>query len=268
MRYMDSLKFVASRPGWFLNLLLCGVCGFIPAIGQIVLLGYMFEVFDSLRRDPERKSYPDFTFNRFMPYLMRGIWPFLAQLLIGLIVTVPLMIIMFVVMMLGGALAGETKGGSIILVQIVVMLISLVFGLLVGVITWPAVIFEGLRQEFDVRGMIAFTKDFITRTWKETVLSMLLLMGVGVVLAPFGYLTCCLGFLVIIPFVQFVQYHLKVQSYDLYLQRGGAPVPEKPASSYPYDAGQAPPPPPPPPPGHLREAIQPEPPPPPPPGSV
>src|SRR5438045_654509 len=105
MRYMDSLKFVVSRPGWLVNLLLCALCALIPAIGGIVLLGYLFDVFDAVRRDPTTKTYPDFTFNRFMDYLMRGIWPFLAQLIIGLLVSIPIGFLAFLLMLVAGATA-------------------------------------------------------------------------------------------------------------------------------------------------------------------
>src|SRR5437868_1264645 len=48
MRYLDSYRFVFRNPNWVTNVLLCSVCGLIPIIGLIVLMGYCFDVIDYL----------------------------------------------------------------------------------------------------------------------------------------------------------------------------------------------------------------------------
>jgi len=265
MRYMDSLKFITAREGWFMNLVMCAICSIIPAIGPIVLVGYLMEVFESVRRDPTGRSYPDFTFNRFVPYLTRGIWIFLVQFVVSMIFVVPMWMIFFCAGMIGAAAAKDAGPAVAILAQLLAGVIGIAMGLVVAIVTWPMAIFEGLRQELDVKGLIAFTKDFVGRMWKETLMAVLFLMVAGMVLSLVGCLALCVGIYLAAAAMQLAQYHLKAQTYDIYLQRGGIAVPEKLPSNYPSDAGQ---PPPPPPPGHLREAIQPEPPPPPPPGSV
>src|SRR5262249_61650211 len=91
----------------------------------------------------------------------------------------------------------------------------------------------GLRQELDVKGLIAFTKDFLRRMLKEQILSLLFLMGWGLLLAPLGYLACCVGIVVVAAFLSLAQHHLKYQMYELYLSRGGQPIPEKQPSEPP-----------------------------------
>src|SRR5690348_1752019 len=116
MRYWQSYRFVFNHPNWSSNLLLASVCLLIPVVGQIVLIGYLFEVIDVLlRRQPATSSgtvdetgeealdaqvmdalpadddlivspYPEFNFSRFSEYLMRGVWPFLVQFIVGMAV--------------------------------------------------------------------------------------------------------------------------------------------------------------------------------------
>ena len=40
-------------------------------------------------------QFPDFDFNRFMEYLERGVWPFLAQLVVGFVM-LPVMLLVMV----------------------------------------------------------------------------------------------------------------------------------------------------------------------------
>jgi hypothetical protein len=242
MRYVDSLKFITSRDGWFMNLVMCALCTIIPAIGPIVLLGYLMEVFESVRRDPTGKSYPDFTFNKFVPYLTRGIWIFLVQFVVAMIFVVPMWLVFFCAGMIGAA-AGKDGGPAVIaVIQLIGILIGLVIGTAIALVTWPMAIYEGLRQELDVKGLIAFTKDFVGRMWKETLLSVLFLMVVAIPLNLLGILACCVGVYVTAAALQLAQYHLKAQTYDLYLQRGGTPVPEKSPPAPPPPTEQNPPP--------------------------
>src|SRR5579859_7900971 len=102
-----------------MNLVWGGLCFLVPIVGPMVMVGYLFEVIEWLhrRREEEKlpwveptgvaaapegairtgpgasagsfelaapEQYPDFNVNRIQDYLMRGVWPFLVQLLIGL----------------------------------------------------------------------------------------------------------------------------------------------------------------------------------------
>jgi hypothetical protein len=52
--YLRSYLFVFDSHNWVLNLLFISLCSFIPIIGPIVLIGYFFEVIDSLLRRGSR----------------------------------------------------------------------------------------------------------------------------------------------------------------------------------------------------------------------
>jgi hypothetical protein len=229
MRYLDSFRFITSRPGWFMNLVMCAVCMFIPIIGVIVLMGYMFEVFDELRRDPERKSYSNFEFNRFSPYLMRGIWPFLVQLLAQAVVMFPLGLGYGLV--IGISVAARGNGAVLALVWALFAILAIVFSLFVSMCMWPMLTYAGVSQRFDFSGMIAYTRDFMRKMLVEIILTILFLSFVGTLIVFVGLLACCVGAYVAGSAVMLAQYHLKVQLYDLYLQRGGVVIPEPPVKS-------------------------------------
>src|SRR5579871_5094934 len=93
MRYFESISFIANKGGWILNLVFCGLCFLIPVAGPIVVIGYSFEVFDALHRDPEKQNYPFFEFDRFGTYFMRGIWPLIVNILAGVVLMIPTFIL-------------------------------------------------------------------------------------------------------------------------------------------------------------------------------
>src|SRR5579864_9195444 len=123
MHYLDSLTFITAKQGWFLNLVLCGVCLLIPVIGPIVVLGYSFEVFDSLHRDPDKRRYPNFEFDRFTKYLMRGLWPFLVQLIMNFVLALPIGI--FTGITLAVTVAARNNGAIVALIWVVYALLIL-----------------------------------------------------------------------------------------------------------------------------------------------
>jgi uncharacterized membrane protein YedE/YeeE len=225
MQYMRSVQFIMDRANWLTNILLCGVCHIIPIIGQIVVQGYLFEVIESLHRDPEHKEYPDFDFNRFMEYLTRGVWPFLMALVVGLVIGVPLGLFAGCGMAIAIGIASATKSPAVIVIfYFLMILFAIAVGLLSVVVTWPATLQAGLQREFNVSAVIEFTKDFNKRVFKEMLLSALFVFAIALVAEFVGLLACVFGVLFTMTAVIFAQHHLFFQLYELYLERGGAPL--------------------------------------------
>lgn len=225
MKYMDSLRFVTARQSWLKNLFMIALCMFIPVIGPIVVGGYMFEVFDALRRDPEHKDYPEFDFGKFSPYLMRGIWLFLVQMILQVIIMVPIGAMYALTMIV--TIAARDVPALIVTAWVLYTVGCFVLGMVSALVAWPALIYAGVRQAFDFGGMLAFIKSFIKSVGKELVVSILFLMAVGMVMGTLGWLLCCVGVLFAAAALMLAQHHLKHQLYDLYLERGGTPIPEK-----------------------------------------
>lgn len=104
LRYLQSISDFFKSPKWGINLLLGGVCVLIPVVGPIVYAGYCIGVFAQQTRQ-RNLMYADFEFDRFADYLLRGLWPFLVSLVVGLI-TLPIIFVMMFAFML------TAKGGA------------------------------------------------------------------------------------------------------------------------------------------------------------
>ncbi len=225
MQYMRSLQFITDREKWKSNILMCAVCLLIPAVGAIVVSGYLFEVIESLKRDPEHKDYADFDFNRFMDYLMRGLWPFLMRLVVGLIIFLPLGLIAGILMVIGGAIAASANAPALLLVfQLLLFVVIIVVSIVSTLVIWPAEIQAGLGREFNFSRAVAFVKDFNKRVLKEMLLSVLFLVAVEFVAEFVGVLACCIGIYFTLAAAVMARHHLFFQLYMLYLERGGTPI--------------------------------------------
>src|SRR5690242_1418081 len=94
IEYMRSYQYVFESPNWTMNIVWGFLClistMIIPVVGQLVLLGYQFEILEVLLRT-QGARYPDFDANRFADYLGRSIWPFL----VALVLMIPMIIVFY-----------------------------------------------------------------------------------------------------------------------------------------------------------------------------
>jgi hypothetical protein len=257
MRYMQSYSFLFGSRNWTTNLLLASLCVLIPAVGPIILIGYLFEVIDVLLgRRPwpsDKKSanhppdaiceqprvtavsetprhagaYPDLTFDRLGEYLARGVWPFLVQLIVNLPVGFAFGMLWTLGMMLVSIAAASDSG---VLAGVVVILLFIVYLLVVvalGVVSAPLYLRAGLSSDFAGAFSMAFLRDFLRRVGKETLLMQLFLSATSLLFTLGGMLACCIGVYPALALVMFAHHHLVLQLYELYLERGGTPVEAK-----------------------------------------
>ena len=85
-----------------------------------------------------------------------------------------------------------------------------------------------LAQDFAKSFDLGFVKRFVALTWKEIVLSSLFVLVASVVLTLLGMLVFCVGMYFAMVLIYFSWTHLNKQLYQLYLSRGGEPVPLSP----------------------------------------
>jgi hypothetical protein len=94
-------------------------------------------------------------------------------------------------------------------------------------VTMPIILRAGLSQDFGKAFSLEFVRDFLGRVWQELLLSLLFFL----ITAPFvmlaGFLLLCIGIYPAAVVMQFAQFHIQYQLYELYLQRGGTPIPLK-----------------------------------------
>jgi ABC-type glycerol-3-phosphate transport system permease component len=165
MKYLRSYQYIFDHKDWLMQVLMIALGMLIPVIGPIVLLGYSFELMEWLIANPDAKEYPKFDFSRFTENLKRGMWPFLTQLIISLVISVPVSLVAFVIMFIAGLLAKDAPI-LIVLAQIFLFVISMALGIVISVVTTPAMLHAGFKSKLDFSGLTAFVKDFAKRMWK------------------------------------------------------------------------------------------------------
>ena len=82
-------------------------------------------------------------------------------------------------------------------------------------------------QDFGGAFDIPFFKRFLATTWKECLFGMLFIMVVGFAALFLGLLMCFVGIYITMVVLYLVQANFHFQLYELYLARGGEPVPLK-----------------------------------------
>jgi hypothetical protein len=226
----SAFLYFATKPRTGLTNLLMGVvCTLIPAVGGILLLGYRAEVADDLVRDPARKDYPDFQFERFLQYLQRGVWPFLTQLLLVVFVVIPLALVSLGL----GYLVHEALVESIPIAALAGILVWGTGLVCVQVILWPMEYHAQVTKSFSPLAELRFALGFLKRIGFSTVTTIVLFNFLTVLLNLAGLLCLFIGVYPAAVIQSMAEQHLIIQLYSLYLDEGGSPIimPEQGAST-------------------------------------
>jgi hypothetical protein len=220
-----------KSPNWMMNAVWVLICLILSMfiVGAIVLFGYQMEVIE--RRGRGRSgTWPDFDPNRFGEYLSRGLWPWLVNIILAMGILIPLWIVMGLSMAIIGAVLGAPGEGSGLSGVLVVLLfgvfVAVVFVCVIFVIG-PCTLRAGLAADFGEGFNFKWAIDFGKRVWGQMILAGLVAMLIGAVAELVGALACFVGLLATIPLAQLMITDLGVQLYDIYLTRGGQPVPRR-----------------------------------------
>jgi len=228
LQYLRMYQYIFENPNWVTNVLLAAVCCVIPVIGPLVVLGYQYEIVIALLMTGGRR-YPDFDFNRFADLLMRGLWPFLVQLVASLVLMVPLMVVIMVPFFILMALVANAHGNDAM--GIIAVFGFIAWGLLIiplsilpAMVLIPMQIRAGLAMDFAVAFNFGWITDFVKKTWLEMFLGLLFVSFTAMLLAMLGYVACIVGLFVVMPLIYLAQAHLLYELYLLFLSRGGEAV--------------------------------------------
>jgi len=154
---------------------------------------------------------------------------------ITMLVIVPIMLIL--VLGAGGVVAAAamaTDGDQDAMTISMLILIPILFlgffalSIVMNIAFTPLMIRAGLTQDFRASFDFPWIKDFIRKMWYDTFLALLFLMGVAMLASLLGLLACFVGIYPATAAMSLVQGHLYLQLYQLYLARGGEPIPLKP----------------------------------------
>ncbi len=238
MNYSASVEDYFKHPKWGMNTLLGGVCCLIPLIGPLVLSGWIITQLWAQGDEKDPVKLPAFDFDSFTKYLMRGLWPFLVQLVAGIALGIVMMILMMVVVLGMLALiktAGEAAILSFPILFLIFIPITLLLGILFNLILVPLRLKATLVQEFSSAFDFSFVKNFISTIWKEMILSALFMFVVSIAFLIIGAVifipTLGFGVYFLMPPMSFAWQHLIKQLYELHVARGGIAVAKSPKLS-------------------------------------
>jgi hypothetical protein len=232
MRYMAAYRYAFNSPNWVTNVLLGVASLFVPIVGPIVFTGYLFESMEKMRRSGEEKPC-DVDLNCLVPYLMRGVWPFLVHLVVGLPAGLIASVLGLVSLFLSIAVFSAANSPATMVVGVVVGYLLFFFWVavincLANMVIVPMVIRAAYHMDFGSAFEMAFLKDFYRRVGKELIVSQLFLAASAVVLGIAGLLVCIVGFYFVVPVIHYAQCHIMYQLLTLYEERGGMPISFKP----------------------------------------
>lgn len=223
MRYGTALSYFALKPQTGLaNLAYGSLCvfstGFIPFLGQVVLLGYFAEVAEDLDRHPKTDRHDDFTFDRFTKYLSRGLYPFMVQLLLAVFGFAALLVAtgvgVAVWLASGQPVAGIAAG----------VLAALLGAVATTMLSWPTTLHAQLSGGLDLGANFAFCRDFLGRVGWDTLGVVLAFIPIAFGVTLLGMMACFVGVYPASVIVSAAREHLMVQLYHRYLDAGGEPI--------------------------------------------
>jgi len=235
MRYQRSFGYLFASPDWAVNLLAGSACVLLPLVGWALLVGYLLDVIDALRQQPE-EPYPGFDIDKIGHYLTRGAVPMLVQLGALLIPVMLLGITVLTVALSGGASAGPSP--TVKLFASAMSILIPVVAVLTTLAAAPVTLFLAFGDD-GAGGLGAFVSQFFRHVLHETLLTQVFVVATGLGLASFGALLCFIGAPPAVALVAFAQYQLLGQLHELYSQRRNSPVAESAPAAVAAPAGKA-----------------------------
>ncbi len=223
-----ALKWMFASPQWITNVfwvLICTLLGTV-VIGNIVLLGYQVDIVD--RRSKGRQDQlPDFDANRFMDYLLRGLWPFLINLIGSAVFGMIIGALILVCVIALGVISGgqEPNPGVAFVVFFPLALASLLFGFFAFSFLAPLCLRAGLANDISEGMKFQWALGVAKMMWPTMLLMILYMIIVGILAYIVGLVMCIIGVFFTMSWAQLVTADLAAQAYDIYLTKGGEEIP-------------------------------------------
>ena len=229
MNYKAAISDYFKSPKWTMNTLLGAVHVIIPVVGPMALAGWLLSGFLG-RSDDRAETFPDLTFDKFVPNLQRGLWPFLVSLVVFAVAAPIIIIIVAAGLFVINAVAGNDGGALAIIGFAFLGLAVLAVLLVLALLAIPMYLRSALLQDFGAGLNFAFVKRFLELTKMELALTLLFMFGLTIPIIILVFIPC-LGVLLlyaVIPTLSFAWIHLLKQLYQVYLSRGGEALPLSP----------------------------------------
>lgn len=223
-----AFKWMFASPNWFNNLLWVFICTLLGSvlIGSFVLVGYQMEIIQ--RRSRGGANEPcDFDPNRFVDYLIRGLIPVAVYMVVG--IAVSSVMALLILIWTGGfsALVGSEPEGAMILLllgPVFVLIFAQVAAILF--VAMPLAIRAGLTNDLGEGFKLNWALETAKLMWPHMLLCLLYVI-VCSFMSMLGILFCFVGIFVTNAWLQLAMADLGAQMYDIYLWKGGQPLPQK-----------------------------------------
>ncbi|MBK7586341.1 MAG: DUF4013 domain-containing protein [Myxococcales bacterium] len=231
-----AVKAVFADPNLKNNLLLGIVFMVIPIVGPIALSGWMCECHQRLiRRHPN--PLPKIDFSDFGEYIKRGLTVFL----VSLIITMPVLLIAYVIMGAAGAavyvsIAATGEPIVAILVGLVVGLFGLLGLFALNVVVNAAHTRAELTEDFSEALKLGKILSYSRITFGTVIVKNITFGFIAFGMVLIGILLCYLGLYPAIVVIQIAALHLRYQVYRDYLNRGGEEITLKAPQQLPSEA--------------------------------
>jgi len=214
-----------KSPNWMLNMLWMFGCAVLSSVvvGSLVGFGYIAEVAES-RSGGKSEDWPDFNIDRLNDYIMRGLWPFLWNLIwavpMALLVGGPTVITIWISNVLWGnqqevsaTIVGVT-GGAIALAACIFCMIFMAASLMSS----------ALGNDFMKGADIPWILSYVKKMGATTLFVGFVLTLISSLLNFLGLLACCVGILAVVPFTYLMYADVLAQLHDIFVSRGGTPA--------------------------------------------
>lgn len=222
-----AIQSVLSSANWIGNLLWLSLAFLASSIfvGQIALFGYGAELLERRAGRPENPPY-DIDSNRLGDYLSKGIWPFLANLVVQLaatvVVSIPIGGLFFASALVGGGLGGEE---GLAIGMFMSMPFILVLSIFANMISVPFLIRGMVCQDFVKTLDLGWALGFLRIMFWEMLFSGIVFGLLSFVIVMAGFALLCVGYLPATGLVMGGMMYMTSQWYEIYLSRGGEPAP-------------------------------------------
>lgn len=232
---LESFTFLFQSDQWILILVLGGCCillaGMIPIVPLMFFNGYVLFLVEQRIRRPQIKPFA-LNFDHASLYLERGVWPILAQVVLGLIMMVP-MSICFVVLIAGGAVIagglveGDEQTAAIIAILVtgVGILLLMCLSMLLYMFTSILWFRSGMAGTFKDAFQIKWAWKFIRTCGPSISLGFIGLFFTSMILNVVGLLLFFVGYYATTAWANIALFHYLSQWYEIFLGRGGEPIP-------------------------------------------
>ncbi len=242
LEYLKCFTFMRAHSRWKDNLLMATMMGLIIGPGQMAVQGHLFEIIRGLRRAPDPETgdhYPPLKLDRFSDIMSAGMAPFFVNLLnmvlgyIGMVVfafifAVPMILILF------GVLEGYTylfdsppSIGLDIQARVIAVLAMFLGAVAAGMFARPLHLRAGLTGSFANAYSLRFMWSFVRLTWKEQLKAGLFITIVVPLLIVVSLLPCIVPVYLTLAWTGYAMAYMDYQLYEIYLARGGEPIPEQ-----------------------------------------